>query len=324
MLKEVTYDHVLEAASQIYNHIGKAPLVKSLALSNNTTNLFLKLESSHLVKSFKIRGALNKIMSLTPEEKEKGVISISSGNHGIAVSYAGSLLGIKNTKVIVPATTPKAKTNQIRHYGAEVIEYGENYDEAHVYGQRLIDESGMTFVDAFDKDYLVYAGQGTCGYEIIEQNPDIDVILVPVGGGGLVTGVSVGARGLKKDVKIIGVQPEASPAMVASIRDNEPYYLYPTDPTVCEALAGGIGELAFQMRDSVYDDILLVSEESIRRATAHMVLNERFVAEPSGSATVAAFMDNKERFKGLNVATVISGGNIDGKLLKEIIEEYKY
>ncbi len=324
MLKEVTYEHVLEATTRIYDHINKTPLVKSLALSSDLTSVSLKLESSHLVKSFKIRGAINKILSLTPEEKSKGVISISSGNHGVAVSYAGSLLGIKNTKVIVPATTPRAKTDQIRYYGAEVIEHGKNYDEAHVFGQKLIDESGMTFVDAFDKDYIVYAGQGTCGYEIVEQNPNVDVILVPVGGGGLVSGISVGAHGLKKDVKIIGVQPEASPAMVASIKENTPYYLYPSKPTICEALAGGIGELAYQMREAVCDDILLVSEESIRKATAHMALNERFVAEPSGATTVAAFMDNQKRFEGLNVVAVISGGNIDGRLLKEIIEEYNY
>ncbi len=322
MLKEVEFSHVLEAKDRISPYITKTPLEKSLHLSDDTTSLFLKMECLHKVKSFKIRGALNKILSLSDEEKEKGIITISSGNHGIAVSYAGTLTGVKNSKVIVPTITPRAKVNQIKHYGAEVMEVGNNYDEAHSFGEEYISNNNMSFVDAYDKDYVVYAGQGTCGYEIIDENPEIDVILVQIGGGGLATGVAVGAKGLKKNVQVIGVQTEACIAMVDSIKDNKAYLEYPSKESICEALTGGIGELAFQMHEKVYDEILVVTEQNIRKATAHMTLNERCVAEASGAATVAAFLQYRDKFEGKNVAAIISGGNIDGTLLKELITEY--
>lgn len=311
---------VKEAYENIKDLIYRTPLDKSLILSDDKQNIYLKKECLQPVKSFKLRGAMNKMISLTEEEKDRGVTTISSGNHGLAVSYCASLLGIKNAKVIVPTITPTAKTDKISAYGAEVMFLGDNYDEAHAKGMKFVKESGMTYIDPYDKDPLVYAGQGTAGMEIMEQNEKIDTILVPVGGGGLVTGVSVGARLINPKVKIIGVQTEACPAMKASIEDDVCYTEYPSDDSICEALIGGIGELAFEMNKECIDDIIIVKEEYIRKAVKLLALQEKVVVEPSGAITVAAILQG-EKIPGKNIACVLSGGNIDYQLFLDLLNE---
>ncbi|NLY82433.1 MAG: threonine/serine dehydratase [Clostridiales bacterium] len=312
--------NVKEAYENIKNLIYMTPLDKSLTLSGENQNVYLKKECLQPVKSFKLRGAMNKMMSLTEEEKNRGVTTISSGNHGLAVSCCASLLGIKNAKVIVPTITPAAKTDKISAYGAEVILLGDNYDEAHTKGMKFVEESGMTYIDPYDKDPLVYAGQGTAGMEIMMQNEKIDTILVPVGGGGLVTGVSLGARLLNPNVKIIGVQTEACPAMKASIEDDVCYAEYPSDDSICEALIGGIGELAFKMNKECIDDIIIVKESYIRKAVKLLALKEKTVTEPSGAITVAALLQG-EKIPGKNIACVLSGGNVDDQLFIDLLNE---
>ena len=273
-------------------------------------------------KSFKIRGAMNKMLTLTEEEKQRGIATISSGNHGSSVSYAASLLGIENAKVIVPETTPKSKVDKIRYFGADVMLMGSNYDEAHALGMKFIDEKGMTYIDAYYDDPKIYEGQGTIAIEILEQNPGIDTIVVPIGGGGLITGIAVAAKALKPGIRVIGVQTEACPAMIKAIEDKVFYEEYPvTGDTVCESLVGGVGKLSYELLPQFIDDIIEVKEKTIREAVRFMIKDEKIIAEGGSCTTVAAVMDFRERVGGKNIALVISGGNIDGDLMVKLMNE---
>ena len=243
-----TANEVHDAYERIKDYIYKTPLEESLYLGSGDQKYFFKLESAQTVKSFKIRGALNKMSTLTEEERQRGVATISSGNHGASVSYAAKLLGIKNAKVIVPETTPQAKVDKIEYYGADVMLMGNGYDEAHAMGMSYIEENGMTYIDPYYDDPKIYGGQGTIAIEILDQNPDIDTIVVPIGGGGLITGIAVAAKAIKPDIRMIGVQTEACPAMIRAYEDNVFYEEYPTTgDTVCDALVGGVGRLSYDI-----------------------------------------------------------------------------
>jgi threonine dehydratase len=313
---------VKEAHERIKKHINKTPLEKSIYLSDDEANYFFKLECLQSVKSFKLRGALSKITSLTLEEREKGIVAISSGNHGAAVSYVASLLKIENVEIIVPGNTPKSKTDKISFYGGKVKTVGDTFDDAYEYGIEYIKDNGKTFVDAYFDDPVVYAGQGTVGLEILEQNPEIDTILIPIGGGGLITGIGVAAKAIKPDIRIIGLQTEACPAMIKSFEDNKFYDTYPSDDSVCEALVGGIGKLAFEMAKDYIDDIIEIKEENIKKAVSHMIKKEKFVAEPSSAICTAAVMQERERIGGKNIALVITGGNIGEEVMMDILNRY--
>lgn len=317
-----TAQEVYDAYERIKAYIYKTPLEESLYLGTDEQKYFFKLESTQTVKSFKIRGALNKMSTLTEEERQRGVATISSGNHGASVSYAAKLLGIKNAKVIVPETTPQAKVDKIKYYGADVMLMGSGYDEAHAMGMSYIEENGMTYIDAYYDDPKIYGGQGTIAVEILNQNPDIDTIVVPIGGGGLITGIAVAAKAIKPDVRIIGVQTEACPAMIRAYEDNVFYEEYPTTgDTICDALVGGVGKLSYDILKDYADDLIEVKEATIRKAVKHMIKEEKFIVEGASAATVAAVMDDRERIGGKNIALVMSGGNIDGDLMVRLLNE---
>ena len=317
-----TAREVYDAYERIKNYIYKTPLEESLYLGTEEQKYFFKLESTQTVKSFKIRGALNKMSTLTEEERQRGVATISSGNHGASVSYAAKLLGIKNAKIIVPETTPQAKVDKIKYYGADVMLMGSGYDEAHAMGMSYIEENGMTYIDAYYDDPKIYGGQGTVAVEILDQNPDIDTIVVPIGGGGLITGIAVAAKAIKPDIRIIGVQPEACPAMIRAYEDNVFYEEYPTTgDTICDALVGGVGKLSYDILKDYVDDLIEVKEATIKKAVKHMIKEEKFIVEGASATTVAAVMDDRERVAGKNIALVMSGGNIDGDLMVKLINE---
>lgn len=313
------YNEVKAAYARIKDHVRKTPLEQSFYLGDGEREYFFKLESFQKVKSFKIRGALNKMMTLTPEEIQRGVATISSGNHGSSVSYAASLLGIKNAKVIVPETTPQSKVDKIKYFGSEVMLMGKNYDEAHALGMKYIEEHGMTYIDAYYDDPKIYGGQGTIAIEILEQNPDIDTIVVPIGGGGLITGIAVAAKALKPDIRIVGVQTEACPAMIKSYEDGVFYEEYPCEDSLCDSLIGGIGALSYEMAKDYVDDFIAVSEETIAKAVSFMAREEKYIVEAGSCTTVAAVMDFRERIGGRNIALVLSGGNIDGAVLYDLM-----
>ncbi len=317
-----TAQEVYDAYERIKEYIYKTPLEESLYLGTDEQKYFFKLESTQTVKSFKIRGALNKMSTLTEEERQRGVATISSGNHGASVSYAAKLLGIKNAKVIVPETTPQAKVDKIKYYGADVMLMGSGYDEAHAMGMSYIEENGMTYIDAYYDDPKIYGGQGTIAVEILDQNPDIDTIVVPIGGGGLITGIAVAAKAIKPDVRIIGVQTEACPAMIRAYEDNVFYEEYPTTgDTICDALVGGVGKLSYDILKDYADDLIEVKEATIRKAVKHMIKEEKFIVEGASAATVAAVMDDRKRIGGKNIALVMSGGNIDGDLMVRLLND---
>lgn len=316
--KTVTYEDVCAARERIIKYIYPTPLEHSIYLSNESTDVYLKLECQQKLKGFKIRGALSKLMGLSEDEKKRGVMAVSSGNHGAGVSYAANLLGGIKAKIYVPATVPKSKLEKIKFYGAEIVTIGENYDEAHKAALVALEKEKLIFVDPCS-DVEVIAGQGSIAMEILGENPDIDIILSPIGGGGLITGLAVAAKNIKPGIKVIGVQTSACPAMVKSLTDNIFYEDFPSEPSICDALVGGVGQIPYDMAKECIDDIIVVEEEMIRMAIYHLITKEKVVAEPAGAIGVGAIMSNPEYFEGKNTAIVISGGNLDTSLLKDII-----
>lgn len=318
-----TYQDVKEAYTRIRPYIRKTPLEESYYLGDDKRNYFFKLESFQRAKSFKIRGAVNKLLTLKEDEVERGIATISSGNHGSSVSYAASLLGIKNAEVIVPETTPASKIDKIKYFGANVLLMGKNYDEAHALGMEYIRDHGMTYIDAYYDDPKIYGGQGTIGIEILEQNPDIDTIVVPIGGGALITGIAVAAKSIKSDIRVVGVQTEVCPAMIRSYEDGKIYEDFPCGDSLCDALIGGVGALSYKMAKDYVDDFIEVSEETIGKAVSFMARQEKFIVEAGSCTTVAAVMEQRERIGGKNIALVLSGGNIDGEVLFRLMEKYR-
>ena len=319
----IGFKEVLFSRERINKYVYITPLEKSPYLSNENTNIYYKLENQQKMKCAKVRGAFSKITNLSPEEIAKGIVAISSGNHGAAVSYASYLLGIENTTVYVPETTPSSKVEKIQYYGANVVKVGKNYDEAHEIGGEKIKSSGAIFIDPCS-DPTVIAGQGTIAMEILEQEPSIDTILVPIGGGGIITGISIAAKHINPDIKIIGVQTAACPAMVASLRDEQFYEMYPTEESICDALVGGVGEIPYKMAKDCIDEIIVVEEEDIADAIKFLLFKEKILVEPAGAVGVAAVRKNPELFEGKNVAIVITGGNIDEELLLKILNKNRW
>ncbi len=316
------FKDIQDAYMRIRPYVRQTLLEESYYLKGQRRNVFFKLESLQKVKSFKIRGAFNRMLCLTEKEKTLGVTTISSGNHGISVSYAASVLDIEKAVIIVPETTPQSKIDKIKYYGADVRLMGKDYDEAHALGEAYIIENELINIDSYDRDELVYAGQGTIAVEILEQNSEIDTIVVPIGGGGLITGVAVAAKAMKPDIRVIGVQTEACPAMIQSYSDGICHAEYPSDPSLCDALIGGIGSLSYEMAHHYVDEFLAVSEESIGKAVSFMAKKEKLILEPGSATTAAAIMEHGERIRGKNVALVISGANIDGDLLTKLLHKY--
>ncbi len=314
---------IKEAYERIGKYVYKTPLQESFYLGGYGRTYYFKLESTQTVKSFKIRGALNKMLTLSEAEKAQGVATISSGNHGASVSYASKLLGIERAVVIVPEKTPQAKIQKIRYYGAEAVLLGKNYDEAHRLGMEFIKEKNMVYIDPYYDDPKIYGGQGTIGLEILEQNPQIDTIVVPVGGGGLITGIAVAVKSIKPEIRVVGVQTAACPAMIRAFSDHIFYEEYPNQPSVCDALIGGVGKLAYEMLQDYVDEWIEVKEESIERATAFMIKKEKFIVEPASAICVGAVRDYRERVGGKQIALVMSGGNIDEDLMVNLINRYE-
>lgn len=315
--RKLEFEDIKNAKQNLSKYINDTPLEKSVYLSDDR-KVFLKLECQQPIKAFKIRGALNKILSLSEMEREKGVAAISSGNHGIAVSYVSEMLGMKPATVIVPENTPNSKIEKMKAYGANVLLMGNCFDEAYAKGMEYIHKNNYTYIDAWDEDDEVYAGQGTVGIEIMQQNPDIDTIILPIGGGGLCTSTALAAKSINPDVKIIGVYSESCPAWGRSVAENKLYHEYPSKYSICEAMIGGIGKLSFSMRELV-DISLEVKESVIKEAMAHAVLNEKIVAEAAGATPIAAMMQYGKQIPGENIALVISGGNANNDVLKEVL-----
>ncbi len=314
----VTLKQVMQARDRISRGIVRTPAVPSDFLSDQTgARVYLKLECLQRLNSFKTRGALNRAMLMTAEERAAGLVAASSGNHGAAVSYVANLLGV-SADIFVPRGTPHVKIDKIKRYGAVLHVEGNDFDEAHALAVLHAKRAGKPYFDPAS-DEIAVAGHGTIGLELLEDVPALDVVLVPVGGGGLVTGVSRAARAIRPSLSVIGVQTEACPAMARALADNVFYGKYPSEPSICDAVVGGIGKLGYENARECMDYVAVVSEDKVRQAVHDLLCRDRVIAEPSGALGAAYLLGSGERFRGMTVAVVISGGNIECKLVRELL-----
>jgi len=309
---------IRKAQEIIADYVHKTPITSSKALGRKTgVNLYFKAEVFQKTGSFKPRGALNKLHSLTDEEKKRGVITVSSGNHAQGLAYASSLLGISAT-VVMPEATPENKVNATRGYGAEVILHGR-VEDLMAKCLEVQKERNLTMVHPFD-DPLIIAGQGTIGLEILEDFPEVEWVFVPVGGGGLISGISTAIKLKKADVKIIGVEPTGAAAMLQSVQQNAIIRLDKID-TIAEGLgAPFVGEYTLAHVKRYVDALVLVSDKEIVQALRLILERCKILTEPAGAAGFAALLFNKVKVpSGAQVVCVLSGGNIDLKHLKNLL-----
>ena len=311
-----TIDDIRAAARRIDGAVIKTPMLVSRTLSEILgAEVWLKFENLQFTAAYKERGALNKLLQLSAEDRARGVIAASAGNHAQAVAYHAKRLGIPAV-IVMPESTPTVKVTQTAGHGAQVVLYGKIVDDAFSRARELALENGYVFVHAFD-DPQVIAGAGTVGLEMLEAAPDLDVITVPIGGGGLMSGVAIAARALKPDIELIGVEAELYPSMKCAI---EGCHL----PLGGDTLAEGIavkqpGELTSRILRELANDVVLVSERDLERAVSMLVGIEKTVVEGAGAAGLAAMLAQPERFKGKKVATILCGGNIDTHLLANVL-----
>src|SRR6476469_5645292 len=316
MLAPPTIDEVRKAAKRIHGAVIRTPMLVSRTLSEAIgAEVWLKFENLQFTAAYKERGALNKLLQLSEEERARGVIAASAGNHAQAVAYHAKLLGIPAT-IVMPESTPTVKVTQTAGHGATVVLYGKIVDDAFARARELALEKGYVFIHAFD-DPKIIAGAGTVGLEMLEDAPDLDVITVPIGGGGLMSGVSIAARALKPDIELIGVEAELYPSMKCAIEGC-------ALPLGGDTLAEGIavkhpGELTSRILRELANEVVLVSERDLERAVSMLVGIEKTVAEGAGAAGLAAMLADPARFKGKKVATLLCGGNIDTHLLANVL-----
>lgn len=322
MARHVTGEDVRDAYERIKDRVRRTPLEDSLYLSDDDYRCRFKLESQQLGRSCKIRGAFNALLQLTPDQLRRGVGTVSTGNHAVAVAYAARELGIENCVVIVPYGTTGTKLDRIRFYGARVMIMGGTYNEALALGINYLDCNELFYVDPATYDVRVCAGLGTIGYEIALQHPKVDTIVCPVGRGGLMTGVAVGARSVRPDMRIVGVQTAACPSVYQSINDGFCYRNYPIEgETVCGAVVGGAGQIAYEMLPDLVDQWVIVDEADIRSALRFMVEGEQCMIEGASAMVVAAVREYPDLVGGTDVALIISGGNVDGHTLARVLNE---
>ncbi len=299
--------------------VRRTPLHYSFLLSERVgSELWLKLENLQRTGAFKVRGAVNKIASLSAEQRGR-VVAASSGNFALGIAYAAHALGDVAISLFMPTGTPASKVDKLREFDVEVFLSGDQYDDTYDASREYQRDHGLAYAHSYE-DLEIIAGQGTVGLEIMEELPDADTILVPIGGGGLVAGICVAAKAMNPEIEIIGVQVEASPSAYLSLKEGHCYERYEHDPTICEGLAGGFGIVPFQIAKDLIDEVVLVNEEETREAVFALLETEQLVVEGSGAVGVAALLFGKVDLKNRKVVAVLSGGNIDVDLLLEIMQ----
>ena len=320
---ELALRDVYLARQRIMSLARRTPIIEAPILSERAnTKVVHKLENLQTTGSFKIRGATNKLLSLSEEQRKRGVMTVSSGNHGRAVSHVASRLGIHAT-ICLPDTVPENKREAIRRSGAELVMAGATYAEASDAAVSLKKERGLTMVHPFD-DPFVIAGQGTIGLELLEDFPGIDTVLVPLSGGGLMGGIAFVLKSADPTLRTIGITMERAPAMVESLRAGKVVDVV-EEPTLADALAGGLGGeniYTFEMIRAYVDDTILVSEEEIAAAMAFALEEYHLVVEGGGAVGIAALLSEKVRELGKNVAVVLSGSNVDIPILLEAAQNH--
>jgi threonine dehydratase len=315
----INLKNIQDARKAIGPFIKCTPLVQSKYLTTYCgCPLFLKLENLQITSSFKPRGVFNKLLHLNEDEKDKGIITASAGNHGQAVAFAAQQLG-QYARVVVPRNTPKVKIEGIRKYGADLVLFGENYDEAERKAKELARKDGCAYISPYNDEYIV-AGHGTIGLEVLEVLPNVDVFMVPLGGGGLTSGISIAVKSVKPDVQVIGVQSRSSPVMYKSLKAGKIVRIQKAKTkSVAEGLSGNVGPITFEIVQKCVDRVMLVEEETLRHVVFLLWNYDKQVVEGSGAAAVAPVIENKPMFKGKTVVSVVSGGNIDRDLFQSIL-----
>ncbi|QLC25088.1 threonine ammonia-lyase [Parasphingopyxis algicola] len=312
----VTLESVRAAHERIADSIIRTPTLKSKTLSEMTgANVWLKFENLQFTASFKERGALNKLLQLSDSERKRGVIAASAGNHAQGVAYHGARLGVPVT-IVMPQHTPTVKVQQTEGHGATVVLTGERFDDAQARAYEMAEERGLVFVHPFD-DADIASGQGTAAIEMIEDVPEIDTLCIPIGGGGLISGMGVAAKAMKPKLELIGVEAELYPSTYSKMRGLKL-------PCEGDTLAEGIavkepGALTLEIIREVVDDIVLVGERDLERAVSLLLQIEKTVVEGAGAAGLAAMLDHPAKFKDRNVGLILCGGNIDTRLLANVL-----
>lgn len=314
--EKMNIDQIRVAQENLSKILKATPLIHSKAFSHESNNeIYIKPENLQLTGSFKIRGAYNKIFNLDKESKDKGLVAASAGNHAQGVAYSAKALGVRAC-IVMPKSTPLIKVEATRAYGAEVVLFGDCYDEAYKKALELQDEKGYTFIHPFD-DEEVIIGQGTLGLEIMESLKTVDSIIVPIGGGGLISGIALAAKSINPNVQIIGVEPEGAKAMWLSVRENHLTELNRVD-TIAEGVAvKKPGELTYQMVRQYVDEIVTVTDVDIMDAFLLLLEKEKLIGENAGVLSLAAL--KKLYYNNKKIVCVVSGGNIDVVTISELI-----
>src|ERR1700749_1318753 len=316
---DVSLGQIKQAEQRIRNFIYFSPCQLSAALSEVTgQQVYLKLDNLQRTGAFKERGALNRILLLSDDEKRRGVIAASAGNHAQAVAYHATQRGVL-ARIVMPLMTPLVKVSATRGFGADVILHGANYDEACEEATRLQQEKQLTFIHPFDDDEVI-AGQGTIGLEVLEQLPDVEAIVVPIGGGGLIGGVACAVKEARPDVRIVGVQTERLASMLRAVEAGAPVTL-PAQATIADGIAvRRAGERTLPLVQGYVDEIVTVDEEEISSAILVLLEKEKTWAEGAGAAALAALLQGKTHLRDEKTVALVCGGNIDVTLLSRIIE----
>ncbi len=320
MSKLPEYSDIIKAQQRLKGVVKVTPLEHSKSFSAMSgANVYMKLENMQSTGSFKVRGAYNKLCTLNKEELSNGVVCASAGNHAQGVAFAARILGLKAT-VFMPVFTPPLKVIATRNYGAEVVLEGESFDDAQAAAMQFKKETGAVIIHAFD-DPCIIAGQGTIGLELFQANDSIQDVLVPIGGGGMISGIAIALKEMNPDIRIIGVEAAGAQSMKNALKQGKPEKL-----TKMQTIADGIavktpGNLTFEATRQYVDDILLVEDAEIAHATYLLLQRAKILAEPSGGAAMAAVLQKRPEFEGRNVVPVISGGNINMGLLEQILEK---
>jgi threonine dehydratase len=316
-MNQVTIKRIEQARDNISGVVRRTPIELSQWLTNKfEREIWLKLECFQVTGSFKIRGALARLARLTEEEKARGILTVSAGNHGLAVAHCAEALSLDAT-IIVPESASRAKVAALRRYRVKLIERGSSYDEAEAIARAMERDTGATFVSPYN-DADVIAGQGTIALEMLEDAPHIDAILAPVGGGGLIAGLALAAKAINPHIKIYGAEPDATPTMTEALRAGLIVEIKEKE-TIADGLAGNIepGTMTFPIIQQLVDDIILVSEKSIRDGIAAIAREEHLMIEGSAAVSIAALNDS--RLEGQRIAAVITGRNIGLDLFARVI-----
>jgi threonine dehydratase len=308
-----------DAAARLQPYVRRTPIERSEALGELTgRELSLKLENLQLTGAFKIRGALSRLLAMPPEIRAGGVVTASAGNHGLGVALAARLLGVSAT-VVVPTTVPLAKLTAIQRQGAEAVLEGPTYDDAHAAAEMLARERELTYVHAFD-DPDVIAGQGTVALELLADGPELDAIVVPVGGGGLISGIAVAAKALRPGLRVIGVQAAGSPALAESFREGR--LMTAASSTIADGIAvKRPGAIAFDLINRLVDDVVTVTDEAIAEAIVLLLERHKLLAEGAGAASLAAILQGTIPARLRRVGVIVSGGNVDPNLLGKVLQQ---